>query len=145
MQVVQLKVTPEVDAISAYLRFTGAEVLLFLIKNNSNINGANIFDHNISCTVYADDSGFFLNDVDSVKKLMSCFELFSSFPGLKPNTSVCEVTRVGNLTGVKMPACDMKSTDLTKETLKILGIQFLYGTNNQNKHGYLNVLKLNKF
>ena len=64
---------------------------------------------------------------------MSCFELFSSYPGLKPNTSKCEVTRVRNLTGIKVPACDMTSIDLTEETLKILGIQFLYGTNNQNE------------
>ena len=80
----------------------------------------NISDYDFPYTVYAHNSTFFLNDVDSVKKRMSCFELFSPFP----STSKCEVARVGNLTRVKVVACDMASIDLTKETLKILGINY---------------------
>ena len=53
----------EGDPISAYLYILASEVLFELIKNNTNIRGIKIFNHAFLCTVFAEDSIFFLNDL----------------------------------------------------------------------------------
>ena len=64
------------------------EVQFNIIHNNSDIKGINVFHHAFLYTGYADYSTFFRNDIDSIKKLMSCFELFSLFSGLKIHLNV---------------------------------------------------------
>ena len=39
---------------------------------------------------------------------MKVFDIFSSFSGLKPNKSKCEVAEIGALKGAKMALCGMK-------------------------------------
>ena len=48
-------------------------------------------------TTYADDIPFFLKDTESLTEVMKVFDLFSSFSGLKPNKSKCEVAGIGAL------------------------------------------------
>ena len=43
---------------------------------------------------------------------MKVFDIFSSFSGLKPNKSKCEVAGIVALKGAKMPLCGMKCIDL---------------------------------
>ena len=50
---------------------------------------------------------------------------FSSFSGLKPNKSKCEVAEIGALKGVKLALCSIKCIDLRLNTIKILRIHFL--------------------
>ena len=38
----------------------------------------------------------------------------------------CEITSIGTLKGVNVALCDMKCLNLTKETVKILGVHFSY-------------------
>lgn len=48
------------------------------------------------------------------------FNELSSFPGLKPNSSNCEIIRIGALKWVRLEICDMKSINLNNEYIKIL-------------------------
>ena len=57
------------DPISAYLFVLALELFFILIKSNKNIHGINIFNHDFLYTAYADDTTFFLKDLDSVKNV----------------------------------------------------------------------------
>ena len=65
----------------------------------------------------------------SIKELLNAISLYSSFTGLKPNLSKCEVAGIGLLKGLKEAVCGIKCIDLTKDAIKILGIFFPYNKN----------------
>ena len=120
------------DPISAYL---------FIIA----LEGLKIFHYCFFYTAYADDSTFFVSDILSINEVISSFKNFSLFSGLKPNLDKCEVAGIGILKGVKVAVCGVNCIDLTKETIKILGIHFSYNSQVQNEQNYLNiVLKIEK-
>ena len=68
---------------------------------------------------------------------MKVFDIFSSFSGLKPNKSKCEVAGIGALKGAKMALCGMKCIDLRLNTVKILGIHFSYNKKIENDENFL--------
>ena len=71
------------------------EIVFNLIKQNKDIHGLTFFDHIFLYTSYADDTNFFLKDIESVKKVMNIFDTFSIYSGLKPNKSKCEIAGIG--------------------------------------------------
>ena len=75
---------------------------------------------------YADGTSVFLKDKESLVEVMKVFDIFSSFSGLKPNKSKCEVTGIDALKGAKLTLCGMKCIDLRLNSVKILGIHFLF-------------------
>ena len=107
-----------------------------MVRNNKDIKGLNIFDHLFLYTAYADDTTFFLENKESIEELVKTFTLFSSFSGLKPNFSKCEICGLGPLKGVEMTVCDMQTVYLTKDAIKILGIYFSYNINLMNQKNY---------
>ena len=114
------------DPISAYLFILALEILFLLIKENPHIKGLNIFDHCYLYSAYADDTTFFLKDVNSVKEMVNSFHIFSRFSGLRPNLSKCEIAGIGVLKGVKVAVCGILCVDLVLDTIKILGTHFSY-------------------
>ena len=124
------------DPISAYIFILALEVLSFLVRNNKDIKGLNIFDHLFLYTAYADDTTFFLESKESIEELVKTFTLFSSFSGLKPNISKCEICGLGPLNWVEMAVCGMQSVDLTRDAIKILGVYFSYNINLVNQKNY---------
>ena len=52
------------DPISAYLFILALELFFIFIKSNKNIHGINIFNHDFLYAAYADDTTFFLKDLD---------------------------------------------------------------------------------
>ena len=118
--------TRQGDPISAYLVL---EIVFFMIKNNDRIKGLELFNHTFLYTAYADDTTFFLKNKGSVLEVMKTFQMFSEYSGLRLNTTKCEIAGLGGLKGVKTALCGMVCIDLTKETIKILGIHYSY-----NKH-----------
>ena len=109
------------EPVSAYLFILCLEILFMSIKNNKNIKGIKMFQNTFLYTAYTDDSTFFLKDKNSVKELLNTINYFSSFTGLKPNLSKCEVAGIGALKGVKVAICGIKCIDLTKEATEIRG------------------------
>ena len=114
------------DPILAYFFIMALEVLFTLIKNNSCIEGLEIFDHIFLYSVYADCTTFFVKNVESVEEIIKVFDLFSKFLGLKSNLTKCELSGIGALKGVQLAVCGMKYINLTIDTIKILGIHFSY-------------------
>ena len=124
------------DPISAYIFILALEVLSFLVRNNKDIKGLNIFNHLFLYTAYADDTTLFLENKESREELVKTFTLFSSFSGLKPNISKCEICELGPLKRVEMAVCGMQSVDLTRDAIKILGVYFSYNINLMNQKNY---------
>ena len=59
--------TQQGDPISAYLFILTLEVFFILVKSDKNVHGLSIFEHEFLYTAYADDTTFFLKDLNSVK------------------------------------------------------------------------------
>ena len=112
------------DPISAYIFILALEVLSFLVRNNKDIKGLNIFDHLFLYTAYADDTTIHLENKESIEELVKRITLFSSFSSLKSNISKCEICELGLLKGVEMAVCRIQSVDLTRGAIKILSIYF---------------------
>ena len=93
-------------------------------KSNKNIKGLNIFQNEFLYTAYADGTNFFLKDKSSVFETSNIFHKFSLVSGLSPDTTKCEIASVGTLKGVNVALCGMKCLNLTKETVKIFGVDF---------------------
>ena len=53
--------------------------------------------------------------------MVNSFHIFSSFSGLRPNLSKCEIAGTGVLKGVKVAVCGIRCVELVLDTIKILG------------------------
>ena len=51
---------------------------------------------------------------------------FYMVSGLRPNFSKSEIAGIGSLKDAKVALCGLKSLDLTKESIKILGVHISY-------------------
>ena len=88
------------------------EVLFTLIKNNEKIQGLDILNYRFLYSDYADDSTFFLRNVDSVIEVARTFKEFSTFSDLSPNISQCEIAGIRSLKAVETAVCGMKNINL---------------------------------
>ena len=91
------------------------------------------FWSSFSYTAHADDTTFFLENKESVEKLVKTVTLFCSFSGLKPNIftlfcsflglksniSKCEICGLGPMKGLEIAVCAMQSVDLRRDSIKI--------------------------
>ena len=101
----------------------------FLIRNNKDIKSLNLFDHLFLIHSLCRWSLFFLENKESIEEFLKIFTLFSYFSGLKPNISKYKICGLDPLKGMKIKVCGMQSVDLTRDTIKILGVYFLYNIN----------------
>ena len=101
-------------------------VLSILIKNNSCIEGLKIFDYIFLYSAYANDTTFFVKNIETVEEIIKVFNLFSNFSGLKLNLTISEVSGICVLKEVQLAVCGMNYINLKIDTIKILGIHFSY-------------------
>ena len=114
------------DPIAVYLFILVLEIVFTLIKENKDIHSLTFFDHNFMYRAYTGNTNSFLKDKESLKEVMNIFYTFSIYSSLKPNKSKCETAGIGVLKGVSMELCGMECMDLTKNSVKILGIHFFF-------------------
>ena len=117
------------DPIAAYLFIITLEMFFIAVRSDDRINKLNIFDHNFILSAYADDTTFFVKDLESVKVIFLLFDDFSSFSGFKLNLSKCEICGIGALKGDVTALCNIKNINLLTESIKVLGIHFSYDIN----------------
>lgn len=72
------------------------------------------------------DTIFFKKDISSAKIVFGLIDSFSKFVGFRPNVSKCELAGIYVLKNVDLALCSMKTAYLTKETIKMLGVQICY-------------------
>ena len=104
----------------------GAWYLFLLIKEKPRIKELNIFYQWYLYSVYADDTTFFIKDINSIKEMVNRFHIFSRFSGLRANLSKFEIAGIGVLKGVKVAVCGLQCAELVLDTMKILGTHFSY-------------------
>ena len=76
---------------------------------------------------------------------MNAFDKFSLVSGLNPNEAKCEIADIRVLKGVSMALCGMDCIDLTKKTIKILGIHFSYNKKLETEENFIrHVWKIEK-
>ena len=61
-----------------------------MIRSNDNIKKLNILNFEFLLSAYADDTTFFLADINSINITFATFDKFSIFSGMKINQSKCE-------------------------------------------------------
>ena len=66
-----------------------------MIRSNDSVHPLRVFDFVFLLSAYADDTTFFVADLDSVMAIFLSFENFSAFSGMKINMSKCELAGIG--------------------------------------------------
>ena len=66
--------------------------------------------------------------------------LFFFYSVLKPNKSKCEIAGISVQKGVSMELCGMEYTDLTKNSVKLLGIYFSYNKKFENEENFIKLI-----
>ena len=78
-----------------------------------------------------------------IMKIMKTFDIFSTFSGLKPNKSKCEIAGLGAFKRLKLANCRMESIDLTFNANKSLGAYYSYDKNFKNQEKFINLVVKN--
>jgi len=73
------------DPISAYLFILVMEIFFIMVRQNQNVKGLNVCDFSFLLTSYADDTTFFVENLDSAEEIFNIFSTFSNYSGLKIN------------------------------------------------------------
>ena len=78
-------------------------------------------------------------------EVINAFHKFSLVSGLKPSEAKCEIAGIGVLKGVSLALCGMDCIDLTKKTIKVLGIHFSYNKKLETEENFIrHVWKIEK-
>ena len=104
------------------------------------MKGLNIFDHCYLHFAYADNTAFFLKDVNFIKEMVKSFHIFSSFSGLRPNLIKYENAGINVLKGVKVAVYGIQCLDLVLDTIKILGAHFSYNKKLKEERNFCLIL-----
>ena len=91
------------------------EILITMVCQSKNIVGININGHEFKQCVYADDTTYFLHDLDTLSKLKKTRLV---------NCHKSEITWIQK--NSKLPELDIETLDLSKDTIRILGVHFTY-------------------
>lgn len=114
------------NPISAYLFIIALDILFALIFAKKDVPGLNIFDHEFLYTAYADDTTFFVKDLNSAKEVLIDLTLYSNVSGLYPNLEKCQIPGIGHLKNVNVALCGIKSVNLMEYFIKILSDHISY-------------------
>ena len=78
-------------------------------------------------------------------EVMNAFDKFPLVSGLKPDEAKCKIAGIGVLKEVSLALCGMDCIDLTKKTIKILGIHFSHNKKLETEENFIShVRKIEK-
>jgi len=129
------------DPIAAYLFIIVLEIFFIMIRSNKDINPLRILDFSYLLSAYADDTTFFVSDLDSVKAIFKTFDKFSIFSGMSINMSKCELAGIGVKKSVLTALSGVKNVSLLSECIRVLGVNFTYDSKLFNEKNYMECIK----
>ena len=82
-----------------------------------------------------------MKDLNSVTVILPSLDQFYIFSGFCPNLSKCEIAGIGVLKDANVELCGLKSVNLTKESIKVLGVHLSYNEKLQNELNFCTTIK----
>ena len=110
------------------------EILIGMVRENEKIKGIEINGHQFNQCVFADDTTYFLHDLESLAQLKKTIATFSNFTSLQVNYEKSEIAGIGASKDTELLDIGIKTLNLTREAIRIL----VYFTYNKQIHKKLN-------
>ena len=129
------------DPIAAYLFIVVLEIFFIMIRSSNSINPLRMFDFVFLLSAYADDTTFFVSDLDSVTAIFDIFNEFSLFSGMKINKSKCELAGIGVKRSVLTALSGVKNVSLLTDCIRVLGVNFTYDPVLFNDKNYMDCIR----
>ena len=117
------------DPIAAYFFIIVLEIFFIMVRSKDSIKKLQILDFEFILSAYADDTTFFIADISSVTIILSTFNDFACFSGMKINKGKCELAGIGVKKNETTALCDLKNVSLLHDTVRVLGVHFSYNHN----------------
>ena len=95
-----------------------------MVRDNKNIKGIMVNGKEIKQCIFADDTTYFLRDLDSLKELKLTIHEFSKISSLSVNYEKSEIAGIGCNKNLELPEVGIREVNLKKDCIRILGIYF---------------------
>ena len=125
---------------SAYLFILAIEVLLARVSDSELVRGIPVTDKEIKLDAYADDSRFFLKDIQSLYTILDVTEEFRTFSSLKLNLQKSEACWIGTSRFNTSTFTNCIWVNLVNDKIRILGIYISYNKQLADQHNFVNVI-----
>ena len=129
------------DPIAAYLFIIVLEIFFIMVRSNNSIKPLRILDFEYLLSAYADDTTFFVSDLDSVNAIFATFDNFSPFSSMKINMTKCELAGIGVKRSVLTALSGVKNVSLMNDSIRVLGVNFTYDLKLFNEKNYVACIK----
>ena len=114
-------------------------MLLIQVRKDIDIKGFTVNDVEIKLSCYVDDGYFMVKTVDSIKKILRYFDIYSLYSSLKVNLEKCEARWLGRAKFGDYKPIACKWTALNNDCIRILGSFFSYDAVLNQKVNFLMV------
>jgi len=109
--------------LSPLLYILCSEILNCMIRKDDNIKGIKIADVDILLSAYADDTTIYVQDIESLERVIGILNRFHSLSGLKINFDKSELLALGSLRD-DLPNIDHIDLKFTTHPVRLLGVYF---------------------
>ena len=134
--------TRQGDPLSAYLFILCVESLFIQIREDENIKGIIVGDHEIKLSAYADDADFLTLDVKPLQTILQTCTTFQLYPSLKLNLDKSEACWIGAKRGAKEIPINCRWVNLNCSVIRTSGIFNSYDMDLMEKLNFLDKLKV---
>ena len=107
-----------------------------MVLDNKNIKGIMVNGKEIKQCIFADDTTYFLRDLDSLKELKLTIQEFSKISSLCVNYEKSEIAGIGCNKNLELPEVGIREANLKHDCIRILGIYFSYNKALQNEQNF---------
>ena len=83
------------DPISPYVSILVIEIMATMIRQSEDIKGYQVKDNELKLEIFADDTTFFLHDVESFQSVLKNLDTLHEFSSLKINLKKAKVGWLG--------------------------------------------------
>ena len=129
------------DPLFAYVFIICAEVMFVQVRDNNEIIGITINDHEIKLSAFADDANFLVSNIKSLEHIFNACSRFQIFSSLILNLEKSEAYWIGAARTSTHTPISCKWVNLISDAIRSLGIFNSYQTDLAEKPKFLDNLK----
>ena len=132
--------TRQGDPLSAYLFILALEVMFIEVRSNVNIAGVKIGGHSVKLSAYADDTYFFIIDVNSLWLILNTCDKLEEYSSLKLSVEKCQACWIGSAKGTQDAPINCNWINLVEDNVLTLGVHMSYDVTLAEKCNVLNLI-----